>query len=55
MTAAKGAEEIKGTSAAAEKITNRETAWDVFGVEIHFNTEGSTSLGLTAFIDWIVK
>jgi len=44
-TAAKEAEEIKQALAATYKITNFGTARQFLGIEIHYETDGSISLG----------
>jgi len=44
LTAAKEAEEIKKALAATYKITNLGTAWQLLGMEIHYESDG-ISLG----------
>ena len=44
-TAAKEAEEIKQALVATYKITNLRTARQFIGIEIHYETDGSISLG----------
>jgi hypothetical protein len=54
-TAAKEAEEIKQALAATYKITNLRTARQFLGIEIHYDTDGSNSLGQRVFIDSVPK
>jgi hypothetical protein len=54
-TAAKEGEEIKQALAATYKITNLGTARQILGIEIHYDTDGSISLGQRVFIDSILK
>jgi len=54
-TAAKEAEEIKQALAATYKITNLGTARQFLGIEIHYETDGSISLGQRVFIDSVPK
>ena len=54
-TAAKEGEEIKQALAATYKITNRGTARQFLGIEIHHDTDRSISLGQRVFIDSLLK
>jgi len=54
-TAAKEVEGIKQALAATDKITNLGAACQFLGIEIHYKTDCSISLGQRAFIDSILR
>jgi hypothetical protein len=54
-SAPKEVEEIKKALVTTYKITNLGTASQVLGIEIHYETDGSISLGQRVFIDTNLK